>query len=140
MRQTADPDFELSWRAALWAAATLTVVTGVGIVLYSNLRLFGYGTMLAGLVASLCCGYYEHASNSAVVGVVLVSLVVLPLFWVAQLFQLGVGVGDALFVTTSFGLAWLAVVAIVFLPVAYLSATVGDFARKKVGGRIGYNT
>jgi hypothetical protein len=127
MRQTADPDFELSWRAALWAAATLTVVTGVGIVLYSNLRLFGYGTMLAGLVASLCCGYYEHASNSAVVGVVLVSLVVL-------------GVGDALFVTTSFGLAWLAVVAIVFLPVAYLSATVGDFARKKVGGRIGYNT
>lgn len=141
MRQTVDPDFEFAWGPALWAAATLVLVTGVGVVVYSNLRLFGYGTILAGVVASFRSGYYENASNNAVMGVILVSLVFVPLFLFSSLsFVLGIGAGDALFITTSFGLAWFMIVAITFLPVAYLSATVTDFVRKKVDGPLGYST
>lgn len=142
MRQTIDPDFEFSWGPALWAAVTLVVGTAAGLVLFSDFGWFGCGAVLAGLTASFRSDYYDHSGNSAVVGVLLANGVVFLTVALVGVVAAGTGGGvvDYLFVTVSLGFGWTVVVMMVFLPVTYISAVVGDFVRKKVGGRIGYNT
>ena len=133
MRQSIDPDLGFEWRPTLWAAGALVFVTATGVVVYSNLRLFGYGAIFAGIVASVRSSHYGNSANNAVVGVVLASVVLVPLTLLSGLFfLLGVGIGDSLFIATSLGLGWVAVVLIVFVPVAYLSAAVTDYLREKL--------
>lgn len=135
MRQRIDPDFEFSWAPALWAAGTVVLVTIIGIVIFANPGTFGYGVVLGGLVASLRSGYYDNAGHNAIVGVILANAAGLFLVIVLGVFF---GSLEMLFMTTSVGLAWFLIVAVIFLPVAYISALAGNFLRKKVGGPIGY--
>lgn len=139
MRQVIDPEFEFNWGPALWAAATLGLVTVVANVVLSRPQLYGHGVILAGLIASLRTGYYENSGNNAVVGVLLATVTVQPLLLFAGLFlSVDVALADAAFVAGALGMAWFIVVLMVFLPIAYISATVGDAVRKRVGGPIGY--
>jgi hypothetical protein len=131
MRQVTQPEFEVNWPAALWAAGTLALVVTIGLV-YGRL-LFIHGTILAGIVASFRTGKYGDSSNNAAAAVPLVFAVLLPLVVFGSFLEVGIGVGDSVFISTYFSLGLLVGAAIVFLPLAYLTAMVTDITRVKLG-------
>jgi hypothetical protein len=140
MRDTINPALEFSWRPALWAAGVLILVGLVGNTVLARPQLLGHGALIAGVVAAFRSGYYDDSGNSAAIGVLLGVLVVMPLLLVTRLTALGIeGSGDTVFFSIALGLGWLIIVVMILLPLAYIGAVVGDFVRKRVDGRLGYD-
>lgn len=140
MVDTLDPTVEFSWQPALWAAGVLILLGLVGNLVFQRPQLVGHGALVAGFVAAFRSEYYDDSGNSAAVGVLLGIFAITPLLLVTRLGALGIeGPGDKLFFSAVLGLGWLIIVVMILLPLAYIGAVVGDFVRKRVDGRLGYD-
>lgn len=140
MRQRLDPDVEFERGPVLWATLT-TFLVGLAVnFAVSEPGWLGYAALLAGVVASFRSDYYESSGNNAAIGVFLGILLLSPLLVYTRITGgFGIeGAGDTIFTSIAFGLAWILIVIMIFVPIGYIAATVCDFARKKVGGPIGY--
>ena len=134
------PDIEFNWIPALWAAGVVLAAGLIGNFALGRPQLLGHGAVVAGVVASFRSGYYQNSGYSAAVGTFLGTVAISPvLAYSRATFVFGIqGFGDTLFVSGALLLAWLIVVVIILLPLAYFGAFVGDYARKKLGGVLGY--
>lgn len=140
MKQRFDPDFEFEWGPVLLATATVFLVGLVGTLLAGRPSWVGFGAVLAGFVTSFASGYYESSANNATLGTVLGVFLLMPVFTYTRAAVLGVeGTSDTLFAFGPVSLVLLLVTMMGLVPVSYLSATLSDFVRKKVGGPIGYS-
>lgn len=140
MKQPLDPDVEFERGPVLWATVT-TALVGLAVnFAVSEPGWLGYAALLAGVVASFRSNYYESSGNNAAIGVFLGIFLLSPLLVYTRITG-GFGIesaGDTIFTSVAFGLAWILIVIMIFVPIGYIAATVSDFARKKVGGPIGY--
>lgn len=134
------PDIEFDWGPTLWAAGVMIAVGLIGNFVFMQPSWLGYSAFLAGVVASFRSGYYDPSANSAAVGVLLGVLILTPVIaYTRVVFMFGVeDIGDTLFATATLSMGWIIVVIMVLVPLGYIGAIVGDFARKKVGGPIGF--
>jgi len=140
MHQPFNPDVEYERDPVLFAALT-TVLVGLAVHLGVLERAWlVYSVLLAGVVASFRSGYYESSGNNAAIGVFLGILLLSPvLVYTRVVFVFGIErAADTIFTSVAFGLAWILIVIMTFVPIGYIAATISDFARKKVGGPIGY--
>lgn len=140
MRAALNPKIEFNWIPALWAAGVVLAAGLVGNFALGRPQLLGHGAVVAGVIASFRSGYYQNSGYSAAVGTVLGTLAIAPLLAYSRAtFVFGIhGVGDTLFISGVLLIAWLMVVVIILLPLAYIGAFVGDYTRKKLGGALGY--
>lgn len=140
MQQKLDPNIEIDRGPTLWSAATFV---GLGLIL--NFLIFEpswlpSAAIVAGGVAASLSGFYDQSANSAAAGVLLGTLVLTPLQAFSRI-TLGFGIqgtGDTLFLTTIFSFAWLLIVLMVLVPLAYIGAILINFTRRKFGLPIGY--
>jgi hypothetical protein len=140
MKQPLDPDVEFERGPLLWATVTTALVGLVVNFAVSKPAWLVWAVLLAGVVASFRSDYYESSGNNAAIGVFLGILLSSPVLIYTRITGgFGIeGAGDTVFASIAFGLAWLIIVIMLFVPIGYIAATVCDFTRKKVGGPIGY--
>lgn len=139
MRDTIDPEIDFTWEPALWAAGVVILVGLVGNLVLARPQFLGHGAVIGGFVAAFRSDYYDNTGNSAVVGVILAVIVVMPVLLLTRIAAFGIeGSGDTLFFSVALGMGWLIIVMMILLPLAYIGAILGDFTRKKVGGPLGY--
>lgn len=140
MKQTPKPSFEFDLRPTALAMGAVMFVGLVGNFAVMRPGWIGGGAILAGIVASFASGYYQSSGNNAAIGTLVGILLLTPLLAYTRI-TLFYGIEDTADIAfTSLALAggWLVIVAIVLVPISYISATLSDMTRKKVGGPIGY--
>lgn len=140
MKEPLDPELNFDRIPAFWAAAVVISVGLVGNFVLGRPQLLGHGAVLAGLISSFGSGYYQNSGNSAMVGTLLGTILISPLLAYSRTtFVYNIqGTGDTLFISAIITLAWLIIVVMILLPLAYIGALIGDVVRKRVGGPLGY--
>lgn len=140
MRDTIDPTIEFDWAPMLWAAATVILLGVAGNLLLGRPQLLAHGAVLAGVVASFRSDYYQNSGYNAAVGTFFGILLITPALVYSRVsWGFGIdGTGDTLFLSIAFGLAWLIIMFMLLLPLAYIGAFFGDFTRKRIGGVLEY--
>ena len=139
MRFSVTQRFEFDWDVALVAGVVFIIVGAVGNFVLMRPSMLGYGAILGGIAAAFRSGYYDAASNSAVVGVLLGAIVLTPPVAFTRVTISGVtGTTEQLFMSLAMGLGFLPIFLMIFIPVAYLSAAGTDFVRRRTPRPIGY--
>lgn len=140
MREALNPEIEFNWIPALWAAGVVLAAGLIGNFAVGRPQLLGHGAVVAGVVTSFQSSYYQNSGYSAAVGTFLGAVVISPVLAYSRatfVFDIQ-GLGDTLFLSAILSLAWLITILVILLPLAYLGAFLGDYARKNIGGVIGY--
>lgn len=140
MEQTSKPSFEFDLRPTALAMVAVMLVGLVGNFAVMRPGWIGGGAILAGIVASFASGYYQSSGNNAAIGTLVGILLLTPLLAYTRItFFYGIeGTADIAFTSLALAGGWLVIVTIVLVPISYISATLSDMTRKKVGGPIGY--
>ena len=139
MRLRVRQRFEFDWEPALLAAGVFITIGAIGNFLLMRPSMLGYGAILGGIVAAFRSGYYDPASNSAVVGVLFGAGLLTPaIAYTRAGTQFGAEGTEAFFLALALGLGFFPIFLMVFLPVAYLSAAATDFVRRRVPGPLGF--
>lgn len=140
MNRITNPNIEFNWTPTLLAAGTVVVVGFIANFVVMRPNLIGWSGVFAGIVASAASGYYDPSGNNAAIGTLLGFILLTPvLVYTRAVFVFGIqNTGDIAFAAFALAGGWLVIAAMVLIPVGYISASLTDMTRKKVGGPIGY--
>jgi hypothetical protein len=132
------PDLEFTWVPTLLAAGVVVVVGLVANFVVGRPGWLGWGGVLGGIVASAASGHYDPSGNNAALGALLGLVVLTPILAPTRTLFVSQNTADVLFMSVALSIGWMIVTVMLFVPLGYISATLTDMTRKKVGGPVGY--